>query len=81
MTRKNPESKDILLALSSLKRVGDLQALSISVSLVLLRSGPDYEAHRLASPLGIRARSTMAVASSQAFLSVSSMDDICAAAG
>ncbi len=35
----------------------------------------------LTSPLGIRAHSTRAVASSQAFLSGSSMGDICAAAG
>ncbi len=35
-----------------------------------------YEARGLASPLGIRAHSTRAVASSQAFLSGSSMDDI-----
>ena len=40
-----------------------------------------YEARGLASPLGVKAHSTRAVASSQAFLSGSSMDDICAAAG
>ncbi len=39
------------------------------------------EVRGLASPLGVRAHSTRAVASSQAFLSGSSMDDICAAAG
>ncbi len=37
-----------------------------------------YEARGLASPLGVRAHSTRAVASLQAFLSGSSMDDICA---
>ncbi len=40
-----------------------------------------YEARGLTSPLGIRAHSTRAVASSQAFLSGSPMEDICAAAG
>ncbi len=39
------------------------------------------EVHGLASPLGVRAHSTRAVASSQAFLNESSIDDICAAAG
>ena len=40
-----------------------------------------YEARGLASPLGVKAHSTRAVASSQAALSGSSMADICAAAG
>ncbi len=40
-----------------------------------------YEARVLVLPLGIRAHSKRAVASSQAFLSVSSMYDICAVAG
>ncbi len=39
-----------------------------------------YEAHGLTSPLGICAHSTRAMASSQAFLKGSSMEDICAAA-
>ncbi len=40
-----------------------------------------YEARGLTSPLGLRAHSTRAVASSQAFLKGSSMEDVCAVAG
>ncbi len=40
-----------------------------------------YEARGLTSPLGLHAHSTRAVASSQAFLKGSSMEDVCAAAG
>ncbi len=40
-----------------------------------------YEVRGLVSPLGIRAHSTRAVTSLQAFLSVFSMNDICAVAG
>ncbi len=40
-----------------------------------------YEACGLTSPLGLRAHSTRAVAYSQAFLTGSSMEDVCAAAG
>ncbi len=40
-----------------------------------------YEARGLTSPLGLRAHSTRAVTSSQAFLKGSSMEDACAVAG
>ncbi len=40
-----------------------------------------YEAHGLTSHLGLRAHYTRAVASSQAFLKGSSMEDVCAVAG
>ncbi len=40
-----------------------------------------YEASGLTSLLGLRAHSSRAVASSQAFLKGSSMEDVCAAAG
>ncbi len=40
-----------------------------------------YEARGLTSPLGLRAHSTRAVASSQAVLKGSSLEDVCAAAG
>ncbi len=40
-----------------------------------------YEAHGLTSPLGLRAHSMRAVASSQAVLKGSSLEDVCAAAG
>ncbi len=40
-----------------------------------------YEARGLTSPLGLRAHSTRAVASSQAVLKRSSLEDVCAAAG
>ncbi|XP_016416708.1 uncharacterized protein LOC107746890 [Sinocyclocheilus rhinocerous] len=40
-----------------------------------------YEVRGLTSPLGVRAHSTRAVASSQAFFKGSSTEDVCAAAG